>query len=169
MAQTVSVQIRPGVTAYFQSKTGSNPDDSNIGVIPTHHVAELDTTNTTLTSIDGKTPALINGNSPVIIVQSSNGTFNSRNGNTSGTTNTLTQLFAAQSTRTEWFVLNNNEVNAIELWFGISGSEVLVDILDPGEKKYRSKWLSGFSSADLGRWCVRSTGISVNYVAHEVI
>ena len=45
MPNTVSVQIRPGVTAYFQSKNGSNPDDSNIGAIPAHYIPELDATN----------------------------------------------------------------------------------------------------------------------------
>ena len=71
--------------------------------------------------------------------------------------------------RTEWFILNLSEVNTIEIWFGASGSEVLVDVLDPGEKKYRSKWLSGFNSSDLGRWAVKSSGSNVGYIAHEVI
>jgi hypothetical protein len=78
-------------------------------------------------------------------------------------------LFSAQTTRTEWFILNLSEVSTIELWFGSSGNEVLVDVLDPGEKKYRSKITTGFNSADLGRISVKSAGGSVAYVAHEVM
>ncbi len=169
MAETINVQIRPGVTAFFQKKTGSSESDSNSGAIPTHYIAELDTTNATLSTVNTKLAALVSGNYPVNIIQSSNGTFTSRNGTTSGTTDTLTELFAAQATRTEWFILNLSDTSTIELHFGGSGSEVLVDILDPGEKKYRSKWLTGFNSADLGRWSVKSSGLSVGYVAWEVI
>lgn len=169
MAETINVQIRPGVTAFFQKKTGSSESDSNSGAIPTHYIAELETTNTTLASVNAKLAALTSGNYPVALIQSSNGTFTSRNGSTSGTINTLTELFAAQATRTEWFILNLSDTNTIELHFGASGAEVLVDVLDPGEKKYRSKWLTGFSSSDLGRWSVKSLGTSVGYAAHEVI
>lgn len=169
MSETISVQIRPGVTAFFQKKTGSNEADSNSGAIPTHYIAELDTTNTTLATVNAKLASLVSGNYPVNIIQNSNGTFTSRSGTTSGTTNTLTELFAAQATRTEWFILNLSDTNTIELHFGTSGSEVLVDILDPGEKKYRSKWLTGFNSADLGRWSVKSSGLTISYAAHEVI
>lgn len=169
MAETINVQIRPGVTAFFQKKAGSSESDSNSGAIPTHYIAELETTNTTLSAVNAKLAALVSGNYPVNIVQSSNGTFTNRNGATSGTANTLTELFAAQATRTEWFILNLSDINTIELHFGSSGSEVLVDVLDPGEKKYKSKWLTGFNSADLGRWSVKSSGVSVSYAAHEVI
>lgn len=169
MPETVSLQIRPGVIGYFQKTSGSDENDSNIGAIPIHSIKELVDTNLILESIDGKIPTLNNERVPVVVRQDSNGTLTSRNGDTSATPNTLTQIFATQTTRSEWFLMNLNEDYTLEIWYGTTGNEILVNILDPGEKYYRAKSTTGFNDKDLGVIKVKSLGSSIPFIAWEVI
>lgn len=169
MPQTVSLQIRPGVVGYFQTTTDSDENDSNIGAVPVHSIKELVETNFTLESIDGKIPTLSNERIPVVVRQDSNGTLTSRNGDTGSTPNTLSQLFAAQTTRYEWFLMNLSEDYPLEIWYGTTGNEILVNILDPGEKYYRAKSTTGFNDKDLGAVKVKSLGSSIPFIAWEVI
>lgn len=169
MPKTVTLQIRPGVVGYFQTTADSDESDSNIGAIPIHSIKELVDTNLTLESIDGKIPTLSNERVPVVVRQDSNGVLTSRNGNTSSTSNTLTQIFAVQTTRYEWFLMNLSEDYTLEIWYGATGNEILVNVLDPGEKYYRSKVGSGFNDKDLGIVKVKSIGENIPFVAWEVL
>ncbi len=166
MAETISLQIRSGVNGFFRKVTGSDETDGNIGAIPVQSIQELETTNATLDVINGKLPVQIAGGLPVFVIQGSNGNLSSVNG-TVTVSNTLSEVFTA-STRTEWFLMNLSEDYTLEIWFGATGSEILVNVLDPGEKHYRSRVLTGFHNMDTGRICVKASSTPVSYIAWGV-
>lgn len=166
MAETISLQIRPGVNGFFRKATGSDETNGTVGAIPVQSIQELETTNATLDVINGKLPAQVAGGLPVSVVQSSNGTLSSVNG-TVAVSNTLSEVFTA-STRTEWFLMNLSEDYTLEVWYGTAGNEILVNVLDPGEKYYRSRVLTGFHNMDTGRICVKALNTPVSYIAWGV-
>jgi hypothetical protein len=166
MAETISLQIRSGVNGFFRKVAGSDETDGNIGAIPVQSIQELETTNATLDVINSKLPVQIEGGLPVSLVQSSNGNLSSVNG-TVTVSNTLSEVFTA-STRTEWFLMNLSEDYTLELWYGTAGTEILVNVLDPGEKYYRSRVLTGFHNMDTGRICVKASNTPVSYIAWGV-
>jgi len=167
MAETISLQIRPGVNGFFRKATGSDETNNTVGAIPVQSIQELETTNTTLDIINGKLPAQIAGGLPVSVIQGSNGNLSSANG-TVTVSNRLSEVFTAASTRTEWFLMNLSEDYTLELWYGTAGNEILVNVLDPGEKYYRSKPLTGFHNMDTGRICVKVSNTPVPYIAWRV-
>lgn len=166
MAETISLQIRPGVNGFFRKATGSDETNGTVGAIPVQSIQELEVTNATLSIINGKLPEQIAGGLPVSVIQSSNGTLSSANG-TVTVSNTLSEVFPT-SARTEWFLMNLSEDYTLEIWYGTTGNEILVNVIDPGEKYYRSRTLTGFHNMDTGRVCVKASSTPVSYIAWEV-
>ena len=166
MAQTISLQIRSGVNGFFRKVNGSDETDGNVGAVPVQSVQELEVTNTTLSDINGKLPVQIAGGLPVSLVQVSNGNLSSANG-TVTVSDTLSVVFTANA-RTEWFLMNLSEDYTLEVWYGTPGNEKLVNVLDPGEKYYRSRVLTGFHNMDTGRICVKASNTPVSYIAWGV-
>ena len=167
MAETISLQIRPGVNGFFRKATGSDETNGTVGAIPVQSIQELETTNAALSVISDKLPVQIAGGLPVFVIQGSNGNLSSANGTVTAS-NTLREVFTAASTRTEWFLMNLSEDYTLELWYGTAGNEILVNVLDPGEKYYRSRVLTGFHNMDTGRICVKASSTPVSYIAWRV-
>lgn len=120
------------------------------------------TANTSLSSIDGKLPALASGKVPSDA--SLRYTVTNRNGTTSGTPNTWSQLAAANSSRNALFIFNPaSNTASIDVGFGGSGSEAVVFTIPPSGT-FSASALNGIPT---DRVAVRSTGTSVAYYAVE--